>query len=191
MTNYIPKHPETAIQCVAGASLFLVLLLIALMAFAIRLQHQKKTAPAYVFFGFMFFFVGTVAGQDCYQPPTLITGSGSVSFGKQLMTATTKVGVWRNVHSNGWTANVGYRSNTRMSFKNHKGDSVVNSSTMLVEAGYKARINDKVFTHGFAGYDISGAYLGAELLYQASWNLLIGASYVKSQVGITTYIRFN
>lgn len=135
--------------------------------------------------------VGTVAGQTKCDPDNIYTGSFGFGYGKQLMTAQVKVGIWRNVHSSGWTINAGYRTNTPMALKNKDGVKIRYSNSLFAEAGYKARVNDKIFLHAYGGGDNAGIYIGSEVLYQANWNLLMGLSYVKHSVGIAAYIRLN
>ena len=155
-------------------------------------NHTPSSKPFLLVLGLLCCL--SAISQDCYSPDNLITISGQVGVYKQALVPQIKIGVWRNVHSSGATLFIGYRDSTPIEHPadkdNHSGYTQY-VGTPFAEIGYKQRITEWLFGHGFAGADKTGGYFGAEILYQSSWNSLIGLSYRKNIAGVTIYLRLN
>lgn len=127
--------------------------------------------------------------QDCYSPNTLIVISGQVGFSSRSMIPQAKIGLWRNVHPSGWTAFVGYRMDQPMTRKTNKGIDTSFYSSGFMEFGYKERINDQFFLHLYAGGNKFYPYLGADLMYQFSWDALVSVGYREKNINVGVTIR--
>lgn len=127
--------------------------------------------------------------QDCYSPNTLIVLSGQVGFSSRSMIPQGKIGLWRNVHPSGWTAFVGYRADQPRDIKTDKGTETEYFSSGFVEAGFKQRLNEKVFLHAYGGTNKYYPYLGADLMYQFNWSALVSVGYREKFFNIGVTIR--
>ena len=132
----------------------------------------------------------TQAKSQCFQQNVIPVISGAVNFKYGYMAGEAKIGLWHNVHPSGVTAFVGYLDGQPVKNDPPKAEEVMLPTwnqyrlvnTAFLEVGYKRRLNDKLFLHTFGGINSIRKYIGADLLYQANWDLMIGVGY-KEQMG--------
>lgn len=136
-----------------------------------------------------------LSAQDCNSPDNLAIISGNVGFVRGYMTPTIKIGIWRNVRPSGFTAFLGYQDasivHTAIRQGKIKGDTLRFVNTCFIEAGYKFRLNEKLFLNTYLGLDNTTPYFGTDLLYQLGSTALIGLNYRKQAVGILFIVRLN
>jgi hypothetical protein len=139
---------------------------------------------------FSFIFCSAAYGQDCNSPSTLLVFNFGIGMGKGIMTPQLKIGLWDNSNSYGMTAFVGYRDLEPL-HQVGKSDTTKYGSALFGEFGYKMRISKVLLVHGYAGIDKFDKYLGADFMYEISWNVIVAASYRRGLFGGGIYLRLN